>query len=88
MGTNQCMTTKTITVDLDAYERLRRARIRPEESFSQVIKRARWDPPPSTGAALLAALQNAPLADDAALERLEAAQEEDAAPENAWTEPH
>ena len=80
------MTTKTISVDLDAYDRLRRARIRPDEPFSQVIKRARWDAPSATGAALLAALQNAPLADDAVIERLEATQQEDGTPENAWTE--
>jgi hypothetical protein len=80
------MRAKTISVDLDAYERLRRARLRPEESFSQVIRRARWDAPSATGAALLAVLQNAPLADDAVIERLEAAQQEDGTPENAWTE--
>jgi hypothetical protein len=82
------MTTKTISVDLDAYERLERARIEPDESFSQVIKRARWDTPPSTGAALLALLQNGPLADEATLERLEVRQQEDPIPENTWTEQH
>ncbi len=85
-GTDGFMTAKTISVDLDAYERLRRARIRPEESFSQVIKRARWDAPPTTGAALLAALQNAPLADEAVIQRLESAQQEDGTPGDAWTE--
>jgi hypothetical protein len=80
------MTMKTISVDLDAYDRLRRARIRPDESFSQVIKRALWEAPPSTGAALLKASDSAPVADDAVIQRLETAQQEDAAPENAWTE--
>ena len=87
-GNDEEMMTKTISVDVDAYERLRRARIGPEESLSQVIKRARWDPPPSTGAALLAVLQDAPLADEATLERLEVAQQQDGIPENAWTEQH
>ena len=79
-------TTKTISVDLDAYERLCCARVQPEESFSQVIKRARWDPPPSTAAALLAALEHAPPADEATLQYLEVAQREDAPPRDPWTE--
>jgi hypothetical protein len=83
---NGNMTTKAISLDSDAYERLRCARLGPEESFSQVIKRARWDPPPSTGAVLMAALQHAPLIDDATVQRLEAAQREDAPPGDAWTE--
>ena len=84
MGRN--MTTKTISVDLDAYDRLRHARIRPDESFSQVIKRARWDASPSTAEALLKALEQAPVLNEEVIQRLEAVQREDVAPENAWTE--
>lgn len=80
------MTMKTISVDRDAYDRLRRARLRPDESFSQVIRRALAEAPPSTGAALLKALESAPVVDDAVIQRLEAAQQEDTAPEDAWTE--
>ena len=80
------MSTTTISLDLDAYDRLRHARIRPDESFSQVIKRARWDTPPSTAAALLRALENAPVPEAEVLQRLELAQAEDKAPDNAWTE--
>ena len=36
------MSTKTISVSLPAYDRLRRARRKPEESFSHVILRAEW----------------------------------------------
>lgn len=80
-----CMATKTISVDLDAYERLRRARIRPDESFSRVIKRAKWDLPVSTGAALLELLERSqPLADEV-LDRLEAAQLEDSPPDDPWS---
>lgn len=77
---------KKITLDLDAYDRLRRARIGADESFSQVIRRARWDPPPSTCAALLAVLKDSPLPDEGVMERLELAQKEDRSPEDAWTE--
>jgi hypothetical protein len=80
------MATKTISIDLDAYERLRKARRRPSESFSAVIKRARWDLAPSTGAALLAALDDAPMPDKRVLRRLEKAQKTDTPPADAWNE--
>lgn len=48
-----CMATKTVSVDLEAYERLCRARISDKESFSQVIKRATWLPVRGTAASLL-----------------------------------
>jgi hypothetical protein len=81
-----CMATKTISVDLEAYERLRHARMRPDESFSRVIKRARWEAPPSTGAALMDALERTPHLPDAVLERLERAQEEDIQPPDPWND--
>jgi len=37
-----CMSTKTISVKIEAYERLRAARRYPDESFSEVVLRARW----------------------------------------------
>ena len=37
-----CMAIKTISLELDAYEKLRRARLTPKESFSNVVRRARW----------------------------------------------
>ena len=80
------MATKTISVDLDAYERLRKARLRADESFSQVIKRARWDESGSTGATLLRALETAPAADRRVLARLEKAQLSDHPPEDAWND--
>lgn len=46
------MATKTITLELDAYEHLQRAK-RGKESFSSVVRRARFDPEEATGAAIL-----------------------------------
>ena len=36
------MATKTISLELDAYEKLKRAKRRPRESFSSVVRRAHW----------------------------------------------
>jgi hypothetical protein len=47
------MATKTITLELDAYEKLRRAKRSDRESFSEVVRRARFDDGPHTGAAIL-----------------------------------
>lgn len=38
-----CMAIKTISLELDAYEKLRRAKRNPRESFSSVVRRGRWD---------------------------------------------
>jgi len=79
------MATKTISIDLGAYARLRNARLRPDESFSQVIKRAHWESH-STGAALLEALEKAPRPAKRVLERLEKAQKNDEPPSDPWNE--
>ncbi len=78
------MATKTISIDLEAWERLRRARRSPRESFSMVIKRAEWPTPPRTAGAVLAALGEVPPLDAGTIERLEAAQQSDARPEDPW----
>lgn len=51
-----CMATKTISLELDAYELLRRAK-REGESFSAVVRRARFGPADSRGATVLAELE-------------------------------
>ena len=45
------MATKTITLELDAYERLRASK-RPGESFSEVVRRAIFPDAPPTGSRL------------------------------------
>jgi hypothetical protein len=50
------MATKTITLELDAYEKLRKAKLSERESFSEVVRRAHWDDAPSSGPSLLAHL--------------------------------
>ncbi len=79
-----CMATKTISIDIEAYERLRRARSTPGESFSKVIKRADWPVPPKTAGAMLSAMHGLGLVEDAVLDRLDAAQKEDRPPEDPW----
>ncbi|MGV7314197.1 hypothetical protein B1987_09110 [Mycobacterium kansasii] len=78
------MATKTISIDLDAYERLRAARRSPNESFSQVIKRAHWRNEMPTAAALLDALAELPTVTGDVLMRLDEAQHADAPPEDPW----
>ncbi|MFQ5689395.1 MAG: antitoxin VapB family protein [Gemmatimonadota bacterium] len=51
------MATKTISLRLEAYERLRRARRHPTESFSDVVMRAQWTDAPSTAGEYLAHLR-------------------------------
>ena len=50
------MAIKTVSLEVDAYAVLVRARLHPRESFSSVVRRARWDQAQYTGAALSAYL--------------------------------
>lgn len=78
------MATKTISIDLEAYNRLRAARMTASDSFSRVIKRAKWDVQAKTCGDLLSALAGMQVASDDVLEHLERAQAEDEAPDHPW----
>lgn len=78
------MATKTISIDIEAYERLRRARRQRSESFSMVIKRAVWPTPPRTAGALLDSLDGAPVLNEDVLKRLEEAHAADTPPKDPW----
>jgi predicted CopG family antitoxin len=83
------MATKTISVDLEAYERLRRAKTSERESFSRVIKRAVWEPKHGTTAQLLAFVRSPDAShglSKEALDELDRIQRCDAAAPDRWTE--
>jgi hypothetical protein len=75
------MATKTISLKVEAWERLRRARRTPDESFSDLIMRARWDAVTVTGSELLRMVrERGPLYDAAGLAKVEAVKAEDRPP--------
>jgi len=49
---------KTISLELDAYEKLKRAKRSPRESFSNVVRRAKWDDAPLTAGEVLESLKS------------------------------
>ena len=83
-----CMSTKTISLKLEAYERLRRARRSPDESFSDVVMRAHWAERGITAGELREVYRTAgPHLSAEALERIDEASGADGPPEDKWTKP-
>jgi len=78
------MATKTISIDLVAYEKLKSARKGPRDSFSQVIRRGVWEDGKKTCGGLLSALASMPAADEEVIRLLEEAQNPDSPPDNPW----
>jgi len=54
---DSCMATKTISLELDAYEKLKRAKLSGRESFSSVVRRAHFPHETMTAEQVLGALQ-------------------------------
>jgi hypothetical protein len=79
------MGSKNISIAEDAYARLRRARKHPGESFSEVIRRGKWDTVAPTAQAWLSNMECAPSVDESVLEALEFDQQNDTAPKDKWT---
>lgn len=82
------MATKTISLKIEAYERLRLARRRPDESFSEVVMRAEWRELGITARELREVYRNeGPTLSADALDRVEAAIGGDRPPEDKWATP-
>ena len=57
------MATKTISLEVDAYEKLKAAKSRPSESFSEVVRRAGWEKKLCTAQDLLRLIRESSFAD-------------------------
>jgi len=80
------MPTKTISLKLEAYDRLRRARRYAGESFSNVVMRAHWDDEAVTAAEYLRIVrERGPLYTAEELERVEDVKAADRPPEDKWS---
>jgi predicted CopG family antitoxin len=84
-----CMATKTITLELDAYERLRAAKRHPSESFSSVVRRAVFPGQAQTAGELLETVRarmerGARAMDEAVLDRLDEAQRNPRGSDSEW----
>jgi hypothetical protein len=81
------MATKTISLKLEAYERLRAVRRYPTESFSEIVLRATWPEDTVTARALLALTRTRGARFSMAeLDAIEASKRLDAPPEDKWAD--
>ena len=78
------MATKTITLELDAYEKLRSAK-KAGESFTEVVRRAEFTEAPLTGESLLAYFSSGGSGVNARyLDAAEEAAKHDPIPDDPW----
>ena len=82
---NLCMATKTISLKLEAYERLKAAKRYEGESFSDVVLRATW-PEYTIRAAdwLTLCRERGPSFSTAELDAIDALKRSDEPPEDKW----
>lgn len=79
------MSVKTISLKLEAYNRLRAARRYPSESFSEVVLRATWPEDTITARELLTLARAGRVRlSDAELDRIEALKRRSTPPEDKW----
>jgi hypothetical protein len=79
------MSTKTISLKKEAYDRLRAARRYPNESFSEVVLRATWPEDTTTAGHLLESYRaGGPHFTNDELDRVEALRRRDVPPEDKW----
>jgi hypothetical protein len=78
------MATKTISLELDAYEKLRQAK-RGGESFTEVVRRGVWVDAPATGESLRSYFRNGGSGVSAKyLDSVEEASRHDPIPDDPW----
>ena len=78
------MSTKTISLKKEAYDRLRAARRYPTESFSEVVLRANWAEDTLTARGLIERLRKGPHFTAEELDRVEALKRAEREPEDKW----
>jgi predicted CopG family antitoxin len=79
------MSSKTISLKKEAYDRLRAARRYPSESFSEVVLRATWPEDTVSARELLARMRrNRPWLTDSDLDAIAAIKAADGPPEDKW----
>ena len=82
---NTCMSTKTISLKIEAYNKLKSAKRYPGESFSEIVLRATWPEETITAGELLELCrERGPIYTTEMVERVQGLKEDDEPPEDKW----